>query len=111
MRIKTYLKPFLNWRFLISFGVAWVTTNGWCYAFIVVGARYNIKWMTIVGSTYCAFLYLPFTVEKIVTIPLAIFIHTRLFKNDEKTHRQLEEMYSQAKEDWNKVKSKFKKKK
>ena len=38
---------------------------------------------------------------------MAIFFQTQLFKGDEKTKAQLNDMYSQAKSDWQKVKFKF----
>jgi len=110
-KLKIYLKPFCSWKFLISFGSAWLVTNGWCYIFIVLGPILEWHWMTAVGSAYAAFLYFPFTVEKLVTIPLAIFIHTMLFRNDTKTRQQLDTMYDEAKADWNKIKNKFKRRK
>lgn len=59
--------------------------------------------------SYQAFLWLPCTPEKLVTIPLAMWFNSLLFK-DEKTQRLLLNMKLQAKEDWSKIKSKFKKK-
>ena len=102
-----YLKPFTNWRFLISFGLAWLITNGWCYIFIGIGLMLKIDWMFAFGTAYLAFLWLPITPEKLITIPFAIFIHWSLFRNDIKTHTQLNDMYAQAKSDWQKVKFKF----
>jgi len=63
-------------------------------------------WLVWFSVSYIAFLYLPFTPEKLVTIPLAIFIQWLLFRNDIKTRKQLDEMYAQAKADWHKVKFK-----
>lgn len=73
----------------------------------VIGAN----WYTIAATTWLGILWLPCTPEKLITIPMALFIHTRLFRRDEKTRKQLEDMYAQAKEDWNKFKNKFKRKK
>ena len=106
-----YLRPFTNWKFLISFGLAWMITNGWSYLFVGFGIAFKIDWMLAIGSGYQAFLWLPMTPEKLVTIPMAIWFHTILFKRDDKTHKQLQDMYAQAKADWNKIKSKFKKNK
>lgn len=110
-KILIYIKPFLNWRFLISFSAAWMITNGWSYIFIVLGPILELKWMTTIGIGYQTFLWMPFTPEKLVTIPLAIWFHTLIFRNDEKTHHQLEKMYSEAKSDWQKIKNKFKRSK
>ena len=59
--------------------MAWVITNGWAYAFIPLGSYLNLKWMTVVGTTWVAFLWLPFTIEKPITIAIAIFIEKKLF--------------------------------
>lgn len=96
-RILKFLKPFLNIKFLISFGLAWMITNGWCYVFIWLGSWLGIKWMFVVGTSYLAFLWMPFTIEKIVTIPLAIFFQTRLFPKDKKLNKQLQEMNNEVK--------------
>lgn len=109
-KIVIYLRPFANWRFLISFGAAWMLTNGWSYIFVVVGPMLGWHWMTTIGAGYQAFLWLPITPEKLVTIPIAIFFHTMLFRKDTKTHDQLQTMYSEAKSDWQRIKNKFKKK-
>lgn len=85
-------------------------TNGWSYIFVICGPIFHITWMTTVGAAYQAFLWMPFTPEKLVTIPIAIFFHTMMFKNDAKTHDQLIAMKAEAKSDWQKVKSKFKRK-
>ena len=67
-------------------------TNGWCYLFILFGSIFDIQWMWAVGTGYAAILYLPFTAEKIVTIPLAIWFQTLFFKNDLKLKKQLDDM-------------------
>lgn len=105
-----YLKPFTNPRFLISFGIAWIITNGIWYVFAFVPIKILPDWLIWFSRSYIAFLYLPWTPEKLITIPLAIFVHLKLFKRDSKTHEQLEELYTQAKLDWSKFKSKFKRK-
>lgn len=98
--MKNYLKPFLNLKFLISFGLAWLITNGWSYICLGVGTLFKIKWLMVVASSYIAFLYLPFTFEKLITIPLAIFIQTKLFKNDKKLRKDLLNMQNQARKDY-----------
>ena len=105
--IKKILQFLLNPRFLLCFGLAWMITNGWCYIFIGVGTIYEIGWMLAVGTTYFAFLWLPFTPEKIVTIPIAIAFLKWFFPKDEKTLAVLQQMYQKAKEA---LKSKKKKK-
>lgn len=76
-KIWNYIK---DWRTFISFLLAWNITNGWCYAFILFGAIFNIKWMKITGWSYLAFLWLPTTPEKLITVPLGVAIKKILFK-------------------------------
>ena len=69
-----------DWRTFVSFGIAWMITNGWCYVFIALGTWLHIKWMRITGWSYLAFLWMPFTPEKVVTIPLGAAIKKLLFR-------------------------------
>ena len=106
--LKKILQFLLNPRFLLCFGLAWMITNGWCYIFIGVGSFYEIEWMLYVGTTYLAFLWLPITPEKIITVPIAIAFLKWLFPKDEKTLAVLVDMYQKAKDA---LKGKRKKKK
>ena len=95
-KIWVYLKPFTNLKFLISFGIAWMITNGWCYLFILFGSLFKINWMLIVGTTYAGILYLPFTIEKLITIPMAMWFQARLFPKDMKLRQEFIKMKQQA---------------
>ena len=97
-KLKKLIQFILNPRFLLCFGLAWMITNGWCYIFIGVGSYYDIGWMFYVGTTYLAFLWLPITPEKIVTIPLAIAVLKVFFPKDQQTLAVLEQMYQKAKD-------------
>lgn len=77
LKIWNYIR---DWRTFISFLLAWSITNGWCYVFIVLGTWLKIKWMRITGWSYLAFLWLPTTPEKLVTIPLSVGIKKLLFR-------------------------------
>ena len=90
-KIKFWIKRLCNWRFLICFGIAWIITNGWAYVFIAVGTSCSIKWMLAVGTSYMAFLWLPITPEKLITIPIAIFLLKILFPKSKELQKQLEE--------------------
>ena len=111
-KIKTWVKKLvaflLNPRFLLCFGLAWMITNGWCYVFVGVGTIYEIGWMFAVGTAYLAFLWLPFTPEKIVTVFISIALLKWIFPKDEKTLAVLVDMYQKAKDA---LKGKRKKKK
>lgn len=83
-KIKKIIKDVCNfiadWRMAISFIIAWLITNGWGYVFIWLGAFLKIKWMSAVGASYVGILWLPCTPEKLITIPLAVFIKKLLFR-------------------------------
>lgn len=83
IKIWNYIK---DWRTFVSFLIAWTITNGWCYVFIILGTALKIRWMKITGWSYLAFLWLPTTPEKLITIPLAIAIKKGLF-NDKRRIR------------------------
>lgn len=83
--IKTVISFLLNPRLLFCFGVAWIVTNGWSYIMMGLGTYYGIDWMVAVSGAYLAFLWLPFTPEKVVTLAVAVALLRLLFPQDEKT--------------------------
>lgn len=88
-----FLKKLCNWRFLICFGIAWMITNGWCYVFIGLGTWLKIKWMLSIGTSYLAFLWMPWTPEKLLTIPIAIFLLKILFPKQKKLQEELKKEF------------------
>ena len=75
------LKPLIATpTMLISFLLAWLITNGWAYAMLGLGIWFDIAWAKAVSGAYLTFLWLPFTPEKLITIPLALFIQKVLFR-------------------------------
>ena len=50
-----------------------------------IGIYFNIAWMQAVAGAYLAILWVPFTVEKIVTTIIAIFLLKLFFPKDEYT--------------------------
>ena len=71
--------------------------------------------MAILCSSYLVWLYNPLACEKLLIIPIALWLCKILFKNHEKTRNDLNNMLTTAKSDFkkavNKVKNLFKKKK
>ena len=80
--LKALAKILITPKMLLTFGIAWMITNGWSYVFVVVGAKLDIKWMLSLGVGYQAFLWMPFTAEKIVTVAIAIWLGKILFPHD-----------------------------
>ena len=86
-----------NPRWLLCFGIAWIITNGWSYVFLALGQILHLTWMTAVGGGYLAFLWFPFTPEKLLTIAIALGLLRLLFPKDEKTLGVLKSMHDAAK--------------
>ena len=82
---KTAVQFILNPRLLLCFGIGWMITNGWSYVLLGLGTWLENEWMMGVASAYLAFLWLPVSPEKIITVAIAIGLLRRLFPNDKKT--------------------------
>lgn len=107
-KIGVYISPFIDLKLLLIYTPIWFLMSGWTYLFIFLGMKYRINWMLIAGSTWAGILWLPFTPEKIITIPLTLFLYTKIFGNkDKKTIFKLERMHEQAKEDLKLIKQKI----
>jgi len=96
-KLKKILWFFANPRLLLCVGLAWIITNGWSYILLGLGTIFQINWMIAVSSAYLAFLWFPFTPEKIVTFIIAIFLLKVLFPKDQKTLGILTDLYNKAK--------------
>lgn len=86
------IKPYLTWHFLLCFGIAWMITNGWSYIFVLLGSVLHIRWMLTIGASYLAFLWLPITPEKVITIPIACWFVRKIFPNDFDTVNRIKKM-------------------
>ena len=73
------LKPYLTWKMALSFGIAWLITNGWSYIAILIGWLFENDLLFSIGVGYQAFLWLPFTIEKPITFAIGVFIHKKFF--------------------------------
>ena len=90
--LKLLGKVLINPKMLLTFGIAWMITNGWSYVFVGFGIRFDIKWMLSIGLGYQAFLWFPFTAEKIITVAIAIFLAKVLFPRDIKLQTELQKL-------------------
>ena len=103
-KIKTYISPFLNWRILIIYVPIWFLMSGWTYLFIFLGTKYSVGWMLAAGTFWATVLWLPFTPEKLITVPLTILVYVKLFGSG---NEKLERMLVEAKQDWEATKRWF----
>ena len=88
---------FANPRLLLCLGIAWMITNGWSYIFLAAGTALGIGWMAAIGGAYLTFLWIPLTPEKIITVIIAIFLLKKLFPNDQKTLKILQDLFEKIK--------------
>ena len=109
-KIKKIILFIVNPRLLLCVGLAWMITNGWAYIFVGVGTVFEIGWMITVGTAYLAFLWVPFTPEKIATMIIAISLLKFLFPKDEHTLAILKDMFEKLKAQWIKKQNKKKNK-
>ena len=86
-----------NPRLLICFLIGWLITNGWSYIMFGIGTYLEINWMVAVAGAYLAFLWLPISPEKLVTIAIAIALLRWLFPGDQKTLAVMRGWYEKAK--------------
>lgn len=108
--LKKIVQFIANPRLLICVLIAWMITNGWSYVLFALGTYFGIGWMAAVGGAYLAFLWLPISPEKIVTIAIAIGLLRWLFPNDQKTLAVLKDLHAKAKSALRNRKEKRKKK-
>ena len=104
-KIKTYISPFLNWRILIIYLPIWFIMSGWTYLFIFLGTKYHIGWMLAAGTFWATLLWLPITPEKLITIPLTLWIYIRWRGNKgDAVSSQLQRVVVEARGDWQRTK-------
>lgn len=105
-KLKKLYRFLLNPRFLLCFGIAWMITNGWSYVMMGFGAFLDVKWMMAVAGAYLAFLWLPISPEKIVTVTISMLLLRWLFPNDQNTLAVLRNMYNSLNDKLKKKRSK-----
>jgi hypothetical protein len=97
-KMKKIVQFFANPRLLLCLAVGWIITNGWSYIMLAVGTWLGIGWMIAVASAYLAFLWMPISPEKIVTVAIAMALLRFLFPEDQKTLGVLKNLYAKVKQ-------------
>lgn len=106
-KLKIYLRPFLSWRFLVCYLIAW-SWHILLYLGIVMGLVFSITWLYSFCIGFYGLLWTPFFNENFFQIPIAIWLNVKIFKNDKVTAKHLERLNEEAKKDSAKVKNWFK---
>ncbi len=97
-KVKKVLQFIANPPLLLCLFLAWMVTNGWSYVMLGIGTYWHVEWMVAVASAYIAFLWLPISPEKVVTIAIAIALLRWLFPHDQKTLAVLKSWYEKTKD-------------
>ena len=84
-RLKKILLFITNPRLLLCLGLGWMITNGWSYVVFTLGTWLKNEWMLGISGAYLAFLWFPFSPEKLATVAIAMGLLKWLFPRDEKT--------------------------
>ncbi|MBQ2120541.1 MAG: hypothetical protein II197_06250 [Peptococcaceae bacterium] len=95
--LHTILEFLFNPPLLICLGIAWLITNGWSYIVFTLGVYFDVPLMIGIASAYLAFLWVPFTPEKIITVIIAIALLKRFFPDDERTLKKLQNLHAKYK--------------
>ncbi len=106
-KILIYIKPYLNWRFLVSYGIIWVPIHIYYLGIILYPLHHNAQLLSIC-LTIQGIMWFPLCQENLIQIPIALWIEKHLFK-DVKTEETLNAMLNEAKHDFNYWLNKFKK--
>ena len=86
-----YIKPFCTWRILVCYLPFWFLASGWAWLFSFIGKG----WLRGIAISWLTFLWMPFCPEKLITIPLAIWLHKKIFPKHSTT--SLDEMLEKEK--------------
>lgn len=97
-KLKKFFLFISNPRLLLCVAIAWMITNGWSYIMMGMGTFFEIPWMMAVSGAYLAFLWFPFSPEKLATLAIALALLRWLFPKDQKTLAVLYDMRQKAKD-------------
>ena len=77
-KLYEFIRFILDWRTLMCYIPVWFAFSGWTYVVIIYGSPW---WKTIAGA-WLAMLWMPWCPEKLITIPLTLWIKKILFKKE-----------------------------
>lgn len=103
-KLKNKIKPYMTWKMGLVFGTVWIITTGWAHVFVIVGLALNIDWMLSVGTTAEIIIWNPLVSEKLITIPFAIWLYSKIFKEEIEIIREEQEKLLEKVKRWLKKK-------
>lgn len=78
LNLYKFIKFILDWKTLMCYIPVWFIFSGWTYVVLIYGSTW---WRTIAG-TWLAMLWMPWCPEKLVTVPLTLWLKKILFKKE-----------------------------
>ena len=90
IKIWHLIKPYLDFKLLLCYLPFWFVATGWAWLFSIIGRGVA----RAVAISWLAFMWLPFNCEKVVTIPLSIWLYKKLFKKENKQLNKMLERVS-----------------
>lgn len=99
-KLWTIIKPFLTWRILVCYLPVYFISTGWAY----IASVFARGWLQAFAISWLAFLWMPFCPEKLITIPITIWLHKKLFPNH--STAQLDEVLEKERQSLDKRKHK-----
>lgn len=79
------LKPFLSIKILIIYLPIYFCCTGWVFLSLIPGMPI---WFKTIAASWYAILWMPWMPEKLITIPLTIFLYKKIFLNPNKPHNE-----------------------
>lgn len=76
--VKEFLLFILDWKTVLCYLPFWFIAVGWTYTAILLGN----DWVKIVASAWLTILWMPWCPEKLITVPLALWLKSILFKRE-----------------------------
>lgn len=75
-----WVKPYTTPKMIPFLVIAWLITNGWSYIFVALGPKINQSWMTWLGGLWITLLWFPLTIEKPITIGIALLLYRLVYR-------------------------------
>jgi chaperonin GroEL len=77
-KLYEFIKFILDWKTLLCYIPVWFVFSGWTYVAIAFGS----PWIRAFGSAWLAMLWMPWCPEKLITIPITLWIKRIIFKKE-----------------------------
>jgi chaperonin GroEL len=77
-KLYEFMKFVLDWKTFLCYIPVWFVFSGWTYAAIAFGS----PWWKAAGGAWLAMLWMPWCPEKLITIPITLWLKRIIFKKE-----------------------------